>query len=253
MYQKRYQEQIIIVTGGAEGLGKSLAARYLLEGAEVVLFDRNEAALKQTVAELREKGLNSVSYIPVDISDQKAVEEAFDHFDNRHATLDVMVNCAGIVGPSNVKITEVDVADFDKVYQVNLRGSFLMAKYAIIRMKKKNYGRILLVASIAGKEGNSGMVCYSASKSGVIGLVKSLGKEFAQTNITINSIAPGVIRTALVDAMPEPQVKYMTDKIPMQRCGTLEEFASLASWITSPEASFNTGFVFDLSGGRATY
>ncbi|HMR19278.1 MAG TPA: SDR family oxidoreductase, partial [Sphingobacterium sp.] len=205
------------------------------------------------VTEFRKKGLYDVTCIPVDIADATAVDRAFAHFDSMYTSLNVMVNCAGIVGPSNVDITKVDITAFDQVCQVNLRGSFLMAKYAIVRMKKQNYGRILLVTSIAGKEGNAGMICYSASKSGVIGLVKSLGKEYAETNITINGIAPGVIRTALVDAMPKAQVKYMTDKIPMKRCGTLEEFASVASWITSKEASFNTGFVFDLSGGRATY
>lgn len=253
MFNKRFENQVIIITGGAEGLGKSLAERYLTEGAKVVLFDCNEELLRSTVKEFQAKGLNSISFYTVDISCASAVEKAFEEFDKQYNTLDVMVNSAGIVGPSNVTVADICVEDFDKVYEVNLRGSFLMAQHSIKRMKKNNYGRILLIASIAGKEGNAGMVCYSATKSGVIGLVKSLGKEYAETNITINGIAPAVIHTSLVDDMPEEQVKYMTDKIPMKRCGTLEEFASLSSWITSPEASFNTGFIFDLSGGRATY
>lgn len=250
---KRFENQVTIVTGGAEGLGKNLAIRYLSEGAAVVLFDRNEELLKQTTEEFRAKGFNTISQIIADVSNPESVDNAFKEFDTLHDRLSVVVNCAGIVGPSNVKITDIDVNEFDKVYSVNLRGSFLMAKYAIQRMKKNNYGRILLVASIAGKEGNAGMVCYSSAKAGVIGLVKSLGKEYAETNITINGIAPAVIQTPLVDAMPLEQVKYMTDKIPMKRCGSLEEFSSLASWITSKEASFNTGVIFDLSGGRATY
>ncbi len=253
MFYNRFQNQNIIVTGGAEGLGKAIAERYALEGANVVIFDCNAPLLKKTVEEFQHKGLKNISLQVVDISCKEAIEEAFRQYDKNYTSLDVMINSAGIVGPSNATITNIDVEDFDKVYEVNLRGSFLMVQHSLIRMQKNNYGRILLIASIAGKEGNAGMVCYSSMKSGVIGLVKSLGKEFAETNITINGIAPAVIQTSLVDDMPKEQVLYMTDKIPMKRCGTLEEFASLSSWITSPEASFNTGFIFDLSGGRATY
>jgi len=164
-----------------------------------------------------------------------------------------VVHCAGIVGPNGMPITKVSIDDFDHVYRVNLRGSFVVVKQALALMQDRNYGRILVFASIAGKEGNAGMCCYSATKAGVIGLVKSVGKEFAETNITVNAIAPAVIRTAMVDAMDPAQVKYMTDKIPKQRCGTLDEVSSLACWIVSREAGFNTGCVFDLSGGRATY
>lgn len=253
MSQKRFHDQIAIITGGAEGLGRSLAERYLSEGAGVVLFDRNEELLKQAVRDLSSPGSPSVSYMKVDISNATEVEAAFKEFDKKYEKLDIMVNSAGIVGPSNIKTSEVNLEDFDRVYNVNLRGSFLMVKYAISRMEKRNYGRILLIASIAGKEGNAGMVCYSSTKAGVMGMVKSVGKEYAETGITINGIAPAVIQTRLVDNMPAAQVKYMTDKIPMKRCGTLEEFSSAACWITSKEASFNTGFVFDLSGGRATY
>lgn len=253
MFNNRFKNQNIIVTGGAEGLGKAIASRYLMEGANVVIFDCNALLLNQTLKEFHNKELKNISGQVVDISCKDAIEEAFKQYDKRYGSLDVMVNSAGIVGPSNVKIADIDVEEFDKVYEVNLRGSFLMAKHALKRMQKNNYGRILLIASIAGKEGNAGMVCYSSMKSGVIGMVKSLGKEFAETNITINGIAPAVIRTSLVDKMPEEQVKYMSDKIPMKRCGSLEEFSSLASWITSREASFNTGFTFDLSGGRSTY
>ena len=130
---------------------------------------------------------------------------------------------------------------------------FTVTKHALTHMKRRGCGRILLIASIAGKEGNAGMACYSASKAGVIGLVKAVGKEFAESDITINALAPATIRTEMVAAMPEQQVKYMTDKIPKKRCGTVEEAAALSCWIVSDEASFNTGFTFDLSGGRAVY
>jgi 2-dehydro-3-deoxy-L-rhamnonate dehydrogenase (NAD+) len=189
----------------------------------------------------------------VDISDDSAVSSAFDEVVNAEEKIDIVVHCAGIVGPNAKKITEVDVNDFDQVYAVNLRGSFSVTKYAVTHMEKQNYGRVLLFASIAGKEGNAGMTAYSATKAGVLGLTKSAAKDYAETGITINTIAPAVIRTAMVDALDQWQVDYMTEKIPMKRCGTLEEVTSLACWIVSEEASFNTGAVFDLSGGRATY
>jgi NAD(P)-dependent dehydrogenase (short-subunit alcohol dehydrogenase family) len=147
----------------------------------------------------------------------------------------------------------VEYADFKKVFDINFSGSFFTSKYVLPCMLKNNYGRILHIASIAGKEGNAGMLAYSASKAAVIAMTKVQGKEYAQTNITINALAPAVIETALVKAMPQEQVTYMTDKIPMKRCGTLEEVANMAAFIVSDENSFSTGFTFDLSGGRATY
>ena len=157
---------------------------------------------------------------------------------------------AGVVDQA---IEPIEVLEEFAVGAVNVRGSFLTCREAVRNMLPNDYGRVLLVASIAGKEGNAGMVCYSTSKAGVIGMVKSAGKEYAETGITVNGLAPAVIQTALVDNMEPEQVKYMTDKIPMKRCGTLDELASMACWIVSPEASFNTGFTFDLSGGRAVY
>src|SRR5699024_2554961 len=188
-----------------------------------------------------------ISICAADISDEAQTAQAVTKAMEQNGRLDVTVHCAGIVGPNGKPITQVAVEDFDRVYQVNLRGAFNVTKHSIIQMQKNDYGRILLFASIAGKEGNAGMCCYSATKAGVIGLVKSTGKELAETNITVNGIAPAVIRTDLVAAMDPGQVKYMTDKIPKKRCGTLEEVAALSSWIVSPEASFNTGFTFDLT------
>jgi 3-oxoacyl-[acyl-carrier protein] reductase len=167
--------------------------------------------------------------------------------------VDMMVNSAGIVGPTSTRITEYSVEAYDRIYGINLRGSFLMTKYAIKAMEQRNYGRVLLLASIAGKEGNPNMAGYSSMKAGVIGLVKGVGKEYAQTGITVNGLAPAVIRTAMNDNTAPEQLAYMTAKIPMGRLGTVEEVAAIAAWILSKEASFNTGFIFDLSGGRATY
>jgi len=164
-----------------------------------------------------------------------------------------LVNCAGITGKTNVKGHEVELADFDRVYAINLRGAFLLSRAIIRHMLPFGYGRVLHVASIAGKEGNAGMTAYSATKAGLIGMVKSLGKDYPETGITINALAPAVIRTPMVDALPEATVKYMTDKIPMHRCGELSEAAAMIAWIVSPACSFTTGFTFDLTGGRATY
>ena len=243
-----YEGRVAVVTGGADGIGKAIAIRLAEEGAKVCIFDKDIELLEKTTQEVPES-----SPFQVDVSDDSAVSSAFDEVVNAEGKIDIVVHCAGIVGPNAKKITEVDVNDFDQVYAVNLRGSFSVTKYAVRHMEKQNYGRVLLFASIAGKEGNAGMAAYSATKAGVLGLTKSAAKDYAETGITINTIAPAVIRTAMVDALDQWQVDYMTEKIPMKRCGTLEEITSLACWIVSEEASFNTGAVFDLSGGRATY
>lgn len=245
---RRFEERVAVVTGGADGIGKRIAARLADEGAKVILFDKDLESLQRTVKEIPGARMHEV-----DIADDGAVGSAFDVVAEDQGKLDIVVHCAGIVGPNARKITEVDVAEFDEVYAVNLRGSFLVTKHALKHMEGRDYGRILLFASIAGKEGNAGMAAYSATKAGVIGLTKSAGKDFADSGITINAIAPAVIRTAMVEALDQWQVDYMTEKIPMRRCGTLEEVSSLACWLVSEEASFNTGAVFDLSGGRATY
>ncbi len=164
-----------------------------------------------------------------------------------------MVNSAGIVGPTSTKIVDYPAEKFEEVCRVNLFGSFIMTQAVLPSMLRGNYGRILLIASVAGKEGNPGMAGYSASKSGVIGLVKGVAKEYADTAITINGLAPAVIMTDMVRGIDPKQVEYMTSKIPMKRLGTLEEVAAISAWITSKECSFTTGFIFDLTGGRATY
>ena len=247
MTNERFKDQTAIITGGADGLGLHIATRLTREGARVWIVDRDEelgaAAAKRIGCEFE----------PMDVADESSVTTAFGKIIAAAGRLDVMVNCAGIVGPNGVKIVDVPLSGFEQVQAVNVRGSFLTCREAVRHMLPRDYGRVLLIASIAGKDGNAGMTCYSTSKAGVIGMVKAVGKEYAETGITVNGLAPAVIRTALVDKMDPEQVKYMTDKIPMKRCGTLDELAALACWIVSPEASFNTGFTFDLSGGRAVY
>lgn len=248
----RFYDQVAIVTGGAEGLGKGIAIRIASEGGKTVLFDINASLLEKTVNEIKDKGGVAEGRV-VNIADEKSVQEAIQKVAGAFGTVDIMVNSAGIVGLTSTKITDYPVEEFDKIYNVNLRGSFLMTKHAVKVMEKNNYGRILLIASIAGKEGNPFMAGYSATKAGVIGLVKGIGKEYAETGITINGLAPAVIKTTMNENTAPEQLAYMTAKIPMKRLGTVEEVAAIATWIVSKESSFNTGFVFDISGGRATY
>lgn len=248
----QFNNQVAVISGGAEGLGKAIGQRLAQGGATLALFDRNEKELQLCIAELTAAGYTAQGWV-VDISDEAQVVNAFKAVKDAFGQIDIMVNSAGIVGPTSTSILDYSVNDFDRVYQVNLRGAFLMAKYALSYMAVQSYGRILLIASIAGKEGNPFMSGYSATKAGVIGLVKGLGKEFANSGITINGLAPAVIKTAMnVDTAPE-QLAYMISKIPMGRLGTVEEVAAMAAFIVSKENSFSTGFVYDISGGRATY
>ena len=167
--------------------------------------------------------------------------------------MDVLVQSAGITGKTKIKSHDVELSNFELVMRINTTGVFLGCKAVVPGMLAKGAGRIINIASVAGKEGNAGMLAYSTSKAAVIGLTKVMGKDYAETGITVNAVAPAVVQTAMVDAMPEAQVKYMTDKIPMKRTGKIEEIAALVEFIASPEASFTTGFTFDATGGRATY
>lgn len=248
----RFDGQVAIVTGAASGIGRHVAARLAREGAQVWAWDRDQAALAALQPGSPTDGAPAGTHA-LDIADDAGVKRAIDEIVARAGRLDVLVHCAGIVGPNARPITDVSLEEYERVIRVNLIGSFVVTKHAAAAMVPRQYGRILLFASIAGKEGNAGMCAYSSSKAGVIGLAKAVGKELATTGVTVNAIAPGVIRTPLVDAMAPEQVTYMTDKIPMKRTGTLDEVTGLATWIVSPEASFTTAFTFDLSGGRATY
>lgn len=249
---ERFKDQVAVITGGADGLGKAIAERIASEGATLALFDLNEKLLNETVAVFKNKGYYAVGWV-VNVASEEMVRSSMEAAEKTFGKIDIMINCAGIVGPTNTNITAYTTEAFDSIYAVNLRGSFLMTKYAVMAMQKNNYGRILLLASMAGKDGNPFMAGYTATKAGVIGLVKGVAKEYAEAGITINGLAPAVIKTAMNDNTAPEQLAYMTAKIPMKRLGTVEEVAAIAAWIVSKEATFNTGFVFDLSGGRATY
>jgi 3-oxoacyl-[acyl-carrier protein] reductase len=249
MTDNQWKNQVAIITGGADGLGFALAQRLISNGVFVAVFDRDAAKIENAKSTF---GANGTGFV-VDVTDPAAVHEAVDQVFKSHGRIDILANCAGITGKTNIKSHEVELEDFDRVMNINLRGSLITFQAIIPHMLAAGYGRVLHIASISGKEGNAGMLAYSTSKAAVIGMTKVQGKEYAGTGITVNALAPAVVRTAMVEKMPEEQVKYMTDKIPMQRCGTLEEFAAIASFILSPEAGFNTAFTFDLSGGRATY
>jgi len=250
--EPRFKGQVAVVTGGGDGMGKAIAKRLASEGAKVAIFDINPDAMEKAQIELRKAGLGALS-VKCDVTHEESVRGAFERIMVVGKRIDIVVNCAGIPGPTATKIADYPVADFRHVVNVNLTGSFLVAKHAIPLMLQNDYGRLLLLSSIGGKEGNPGMAGYVASKSGVIGLVKGLGKEYAETGVRVNGLAPAVIQTALLDAVKPEQLKYMVDKIPMKRVGTVDEVAALAAWIVSKECSFTTGFTFDASGGRATY
>lgn len=247
IFPSRFQDRVAVVTGGASGIGEGIARRIAAEGGEVFLFDVDPHNLDRVASACGARPML------VDVSNESSVRDALAEVIQSCGKLDILVNSAGVVGPTGVNITEYASEDFQRVLQINLFGSYYVTRYALEPMLKRNYGRILLLASIAGKEGNPGMVGYSVSKAGVIGLVKAIGKEVAHTGVTVNGLAPAVIRTPLNERTSPEQLKYMAERIPMKRLGTVEETAALACWIVSDEASFNTGFVFDLSGGRATY
>ncbi len=245
----QWKNKTAVITGAASGLGYALAKHLVSAGVKVAAMDRNPEIQNISIFQ------NSQNIYPynIDLVDENSVKQAVDDFYRQVGKIDILVNCAGITGLTNLKSHEVSLEDFNKVMAINVVGTFNTFKAVIPHMLEKNYGRVLHIASIAGKEGNAGMLAYSASKAAVIGMTKVQGKEYADTGIKVNAIAPAVIKTGLLDGMPAEQLKYMTDKIPMKRCGTLEEFVSAAYFIISEQNSFSTGFTFDLSGGRALY
>lgn len=239
--------QVAIVTGGCSGLGLTVSKALVASGARVAIFDLEKSTDDAIFNH------PSVFFLKVNVTLEEKVQEAIGAVCERFGKIDVLVNSAGITGKTNIKSHETSTENIRAVFEVNLMGSYFTSKHVLPIMLANNYGRILHIASIAGKEGNAGMLAYSASKAAVIGMAKVQGKEYAETGITINALAPAVVQTPLVDAMPADQVRYMTDKIPMKRCGSLKEIADIILYIVSPKNSFTTGFTFDLSGGRATY
>jgi len=247
---ERFTGQVGIVTGGAKGIGKAVAERLASEGAAITIFDNDQGAMVEMCAQAGQRG-HSIDALRVDITDEAAVQSAIAEVAGRQGRLDLLVNSAGIIGPNGVKIHEVSLADYKKTLDVNLVGSFLVTKHAIPHMLKRNYGRILLIASVAGKEGNPKMVSYSSSKGGVIALARAVAKEYADSGITINSLCPATVMTPMVEAMDPKVVDYMKSKIPMGRFGSLEEVSAVSAFYVSPEASFITGQALDHTGGRA--
>ena len=247
--KNEFKGQVAIITGAASGIGLAISQRLLEEGAMVAALDINGDNLEAEFKRYKE----NAKCFAIDITQQSLVTESINDIINLYGKIDILVNCAGITGAHKGFSHELSAEELHKVFELNFMSSFYLSKAVLPHMLRFNYGRILHMASIAGKEGNAKMLAYSASKAAVIGMTKVQGKEYAETGITVNAMAPAVIKTPLVDALTFEQVKYMTDKIPMKRCGTLEEAANLAMYIVSKQNSFTTGFTFDLSGGRATY
>jgi NAD(P)-dependent dehydrogenase (short-subunit alcohol dehydrogenase family) len=239
-----------VVTGGAKGIGRAIAERLLDSGASVSLWDVDPEALRIASSELGIRG--RVHTVAVDLSDPESVEAAAGTTAAALGGIDILVNNAGITG-GNAKTWEIPAADWQRVLAINLNGPFYCCRSVVPHMLKGGYGRIVNIASIAGKEGNPNAAHYSASKAGVIALTKSLGKELATSNITVNAVTPAVIATDILLQMQQSHIDYMLSKIPMGRFGRKEEAAALVAWLCSEECSFSTSAVFDLSGGRATY
>ena len=243
-----FEGQVAVVTGGAQGIGCAVAGRLSDLGARLAIWDIDLDLAKQTA---RSIGGDSLAF-PVDVADWKSVSAALNGTLEAMARIDVLVNSAGIAG-GNANAEDYDIDEFRRVIDINLLGTFHANRAVIPSMRNRDYGRIVNIASIAGKEGNPTASAYSASKAGVIGLTKSLGKELAGHNISVNCVTPAAARTRIFDQISQAHIDYMLSKIPRGRFLELQEAASMISWLASRENSFTTGGVFDLSGGRATY
>lgn len=250
MEKTAQKEQVAVVTGAASGIGKATAQALANKGIKVALMDRDAKGLEAVLASLN--SADSKAYV-VDIVSEDEMKKAIDDIKGHFDRIDILINSAGITGETNKKSHETNLENIRQIMDVNFFGSYLSSKYILPIMLEQGYGRVLHVASIAGKEGNAGMLGYSASKAAVIGMAKVQGKEYAEKGITVNALSPSVIQTPLVDALPQAQIDYMLEKVPANRLCTLKEVTDMILFITSPENSFTTGFCFDLSGGRATY
>ncbi len=235
-----------VVTGGASGIGLAIAQRLAASGAAVTIWDLDAKAGRTAAAELHG------TFVTADVSDYAAVERALNATLERASAVDVLINNAGITGP-NVKLWDYPLEGWRDVFRINLDGVFYCCRAVVSHMRARNYGRIVNIASVAGKEGNPNASAYSASKAAVIALTKSLGKELADTDIRVNCVTPAAVRTPLFAQMTQTHIDYMLSKIPMGRFGEPGEIAALVAWLASEECSFSTGGVFDLSGGRSTY
>jgi NAD(P)-dependent dehydrogenase (short-subunit alcohol dehydrogenase family) len=236
------------VTGGATGLGYAIAQRLLQFGGSVTLWDRDHAAAEQAASDLGSKAVA----VMVDVSQPASVQAAVKATLLIAPRVDALVNSAGVTGP-NVKLWDYPVEDWRQVMDVNLTGLFMCCREWALHLRANNYGRIVNIASVAGKDSNPNASAYSASKAAVIALTKSLGKELADSDVRVNCVTPAAVKTAIFDQMSPDHIAFMLSKIPMGRSGTPEEVASMVAWLCTEECSFSTGAVFDLSGGRSTY
>ena len=240
--------RVAVVTGGAQGFGRAITERFVASGAKVAIWDRDTALAEKTAKEIG----NDTKVFACDVSELASAEAARDATLKAYGKIDILINNAGIAG-ANAKTWETTVEEWRKVMKVNLDGPFICSKVVVPTMIAAKYGRIVNIASIAGKEGNPNAAHYSASKAGVIALTKSLGKELAGFDIAVNAVTPAAAKTAIFDQITEEHINFMLSKIPRNRFVKVEELASMVAWIASADNSFTTGAVFDISGGRATY
>ena len=239
------ENRVAIVTGGAQGFGLAITKRFIESGAKVLIWDKDKEYLNKV-------DLKNTQKIEVDVSNYKSVENAFAESLTHENKIDILINNAGIAGP-NFKTWDYPLEEWQKVIDIDLSGVFYCCKTIVPHFIKNNYGRIVNISSIAGKEGNPNAMPYSAAKAGVIALTKSLGKELAENNISVNCVTPAPAKTRIFDQITQEHIDYMLSKIPRNRFVLVEELASLVAWMSSEENSYTTGSTFDLSGGRATY
>jgi len=242
-----FKGRTAIVTGGARGIGLACAAKIASGGGRIALWDRDMDRAKQSAA-----SLGDAIAVEVDVTDDTSITAALTKTEKDLAAPDILIASAGITGP-NTTVAKYPIDAWKQVIDINLNGVFLSNRAVVDGMVKRGWGRIVNIASVAGKEGNPNASAYSASKAGVIGLTKSLGKELATTGVLVNCVAPAVVKTELFSQMTEQHIQFMLSKIPMNRFGEVEEVAEMVSWLASPLCTFSTGAVFDLTGGRATY
>ena len=241
--------RVAIVTGGAQGFGFSISERFIQSGAKVIIWDIDKEAAETAIKKINSK---NCIYQIVDVTNFEEIKKNLNDIESNHGKIDIFINNAGIAG-MNTTVAEYPLEEWNKVIDLNLNAVFYCCKAVVPFMIKNNYGRIVNIASIAGKEGNPNASAYSTAKAGVIGFTKSLGKELADKNIAVNCVTPAAAKTRIFDQMTQEHIDYMLSKIPRNRFAKVDELASLVCWLSSEENSFTTAAVFDLSGGRATY